>query len=135
MSFSSDIGFDDAGQPVLAQGFDYDALDAYDAGQPPSDDAKRPDPMDVMRWGGLICLEARTASAVRTRLAALLLLAGLFRSPSEAARTVGMHRSAMTHAARKLRSQIQQAALHGKPVQSVKSRAKRRRNATSRALV
>lgn len=99
------MSFDDNGNPVEAVGFDYDALEgeAPDAEQPEGDPSAKA--LDTLRHGLLFVL-AGHRDAANVRAAALATLAGLYSSPSEAARAIGVNRSTITRAMSSMREQL-----------------------------
>ncbi len=119
------MSFDDDGNPVEAVGFDYDAVDS-EARDPGPEAEAATAALDVLRSGLLIILTGhRDAANVRT--AALATLAGLYPSPSEAARAIGVNRSTVTRAVSAMRKALRQglcnAVLNQKPRKSATSKA------------
>jgi hypothetical protein len=101
---SAQIKFDDAGKPILAQEFDYAAVEGAEVAGVESNRAV--DALQALQHGLMIVIEDGPSDAALVRAGALARLCSFYATDAEAASAVHVHRSTMMRAVRRLRNKI-----------------------------
>jgi hypothetical protein len=103
LNLENHIAFDDAGKPVSAVHFDYDAMDHIE----PNDESNPAiAALEVVQNGLLIAIRDGRRDAAIIRCAALARLCGLFASDADLARELKVSRSTVCRAVRRMKSEI-----------------------------